>query len=84
MSSVQRTHLDIGFTLASTIARTLQFLMFSGNSWIPEVKEQMDTSEQRCWGTINRIHLTSGCISTVLPSLTQRKPLVKKKKNLCT
>lgn len=29
------TYFDMGFTLASTIARTLQFLMFSGNSWMP-------------------------------------------------
>lgn len=31
-----RTYLEIGFTLASTTVRTLQFLMFSGNSWIPK------------------------------------------------
>lgn len=36
----------MGFTLASTIARTLQFLMFSGNSWIPGVKEEMDKSQE--------------------------------------
>lgn len=30
------TYLEMGFTLASTTARTLQFLMFSGNSWIPK------------------------------------------------
>lgn len=34
------TYFDIGFTLASTLARTLQYLMFSGNSWIPREKMQ--------------------------------------------
>lgn len=39
--AVCSTHLDMGFTLASTIARTLQFLIFSGNSWIPGEKRQL-------------------------------------------
>ena len=40
------TYFDIGFTLASTLARTLQYLMFSGNSWIP--REKMQKKKRKC------------------------------------
>lgn len=40
ISHISCTYLDIGFTLASTIARTLQFLIFSGNSWMPEMSNK--------------------------------------------
>lgn len=71
------TYFDMGFTLASTIARTLQFLMFSGNSWMPKNEWRMEKKSHNMWkGTTSHHHSTHACfISTILSPLTQNDGL---------
>lgn len=72
------THFDMGFTLASTIVRTLQFFMFSGNSWIPREKQQTAQTLGGFKVQLHTIKSTSACcISAILLPLTQNTSPVK-------
>lgn len=77
---VGSTYLDMGFTLASTTARTLQFLMFSGNSWIPGEKEQKSHKMFKGKTTTDHQFNTCCCSSTILLLLTKQMTHVKTKK----